>query len=100
MNPCHDQAQVCRDESSCPRPYPCRCATRAARTRGKKPSGEASARSPLIERLVAWRKKQDLTQKETAARLDINFDTYKSYECGHRNPSGPNTHKILALIGV
>ena len=71
-----------------------------ARARGKKPSGEASARSPLIERLVAWRKKQDLTQKETAARLDINFDTYKSYECGHRNPSGPNTHKILALIGV
>lgn len=68
--------------------------------RARKPSGEASARSPLIDRLVAWRKKQDLTQKETAARLDINFDTYKSYECGHRNPSGPNTHKILALLGV
>ncbi len=71
-----------------------------APARARKPSGEASARSPLIERLVAWRKKQDLTQKETAARLDINFDTYKSYECGHRNPSGPNTHKILALLGV
>ena len=71
-----------------------------ASARARKPSGEASARSPLIERLVAWRKKQDLTQKETAARLDINFDTYKSYECGHRNPSGPNTHKILALLGV
>ena len=71
-----------------------------APVRARKPSGEASARSPLIERLVAWRKNQDLTQKETAARLDINFDTYKSYECGHRNPSGPNTHKILALLGV
>ncbi len=71
-----------------------------APARARKPSGEASARSPLIERLVVWRKKQDLTQKETAARLDINFDTYKSYECGHRNPSGPNTHKILALLGV
>ena len=83
-------------------PAPVHAATPAprARARGKKPSGEASARSPLIERLVAWRKKQDLTQKETAAQLGINFDTYKSYECGHRNPSGPNTHKILALIGV
>ena len=82
-------------------PVPVAAPSAPARVRGKKPSGEASAaRSPLIERLVAWRKKQDLTQKETAARLDINFDTYKSYECGHRNPSGPNTHKILALIGV
>lgn len=84
-------------------PAPAHAATPAppARARARKPSGEASsARSPLIDRLVAWRKKQDLTQKETAARLDINFDTYKSYECGHRNPSGPNTHKILALLGV
>ena len=84
-------------------PAPAHAGTPApsARARTRKPSGEApSARSPLIDRLVAWRKKQDLTQKETAARLDINFDTYKSYECGHRNPSGPNTHKILALLGV
>ena len=84
-------------------PAPAHAATPAppARARIRKPSGEvSSARSPLIDRLVAWRKKQDLTQKETAARLDINFDTYKSYECGHRNPSGPNTHKILALLGV
>ena len=82
-------------------PAPIAAPPAPARARGKKPSSETlAARSPLIERLVAWRKKQDLTQKETAARLDINFDTYKSYECGHRNPSGPNTHKILALIGV
>ena len=82
-------------------PAPAHAATPAPPARARKLSGEASsARSPLIDRLVAWRKKQDLTQKETAARLDINFDTYKSYECGHRNPSGPNTHKILALLGV
>lgn len=84
-------------------PAPAHAATPAppVRARVRKPSGEASsARSPLIDRLVAWRKKQGLTQKETAARLDINFDSYKSYECGHRNPCGPNTHKILALLGV
>jgi DNA-binding transcriptional regulator YiaG len=62
--------------------------------------GKAPARSPLIDRLVAWRKSQSLTQKETAARLEINFDTYKAYECGHRNPSGTNTIKILGLIGA
>ena len=66
----------------------------------KKLPAKAPARSPVIERLVAWRKKHDLTQRETAARLEINFDTYKSYECGHRNPGGPATLKILALIGA
>lgn len=63
------------------------------------PSQAQAKRSPLIDRLVAWRKKHELTQKETAARLEIGFDTYKSYEIGHRNPNGPSTHKILALLG-
>lgn len=63
------------------------------------PSIKARAkRSPLIERLVAWRKKNDLTQKETAARLEISYETYKAYECGHRNPNGPTTLKMLGLL--
>ena len=65
-----------------------------------KPTGSTSTRSPLIERLVAWRKNQGLTQKATAERLDISLDTLKAYECGNRNPGGPNTTKILALIGA
>ena len=65
-----------------------------------KPTGRTSTRSPLIERMIAWRKSQGLTQKATAERLDISLDTLKAYECGNRNPGGPNTTKILALIGA
>ena len=56
-------------------------------------------RSPLIARLVAYRKKHDLTQKEIAARLEFNFNTYKTYEMGTRVPNGPRTQRILALLG-
>ena len=65
-----------------------------------KETGKTSTRSPLIERLVAWRKRQGMTQRATAKGLDISLDTLKAYECGNRNPGGPNTTKILALIGA
>ena len=65
-----------------------------------KPVGKDSMRSLLIGRLVDWRKSQNLTQKATAERLEISLDTLKAYECGNRNPGGPNTTKILALIGA
>ena len=63
------------------------------------PSQAQANRSPLIARLVAYRKKHELTQKELAARLDINFNTYKTYEMGSRVPNGPRTQRILALLG-
>lgn len=63
------------------------------------PVPEPAQRSPLIDRLMEWRKKRELTQKETAARLEINFETYKAYEGGYRNPGGLSTIKILRLLG-
>ena len=63
------------------------------------PNQAQADRSPLIDRLVAWRKKHDFTQKETAARLEINFSTYKAYELGSRVPNGPRTQRILTLLG-
>lgn len=69
-------------------------------TPATKLTDKTATRSPLIDRFVAWRKSQRLTQKATAERLDISLDTLKAYECGNRNPGGPNTTKILALIGA
>lgn len=55
---------------------------------------------PLIMRLVEWRKAKGWTQEQTAEHLEIRLNTFRSYECGNRNPGGTNTAKILNLIGL
>ncbi len=70
----------------------------APRRRGR-PKSNDLAPSPLVARLVAHRESQGWTQPETAQKLGISVNTLKGYECGNRIPNGPNTLKILELLG-
>ncbi len=68
------------------------------RRRGR-PKSNDLVPSPLVARLTAYRESQGWTQPQTAARLSISVNTLKGYECGSRIPNGPNTLKILELLG-
>ena len=70
----------------------------ASRRRGR-PKSNDLVPSPLVARLIAHRESQGWTQPETAQRLGISVNTLKGYECGNRIPNGPNTLKILDLLG-
>ncbi len=64
-----------------------------------RPKSNALTPSPLVARLVAHRESQGWTQPQTAERLGISVCTLRGYECGNRTPNGPNTLKILELLG-
>lgn len=69
------------------------------RRRGR-PKSNDLVPSPLVARLIAYRESQGWTQPEAAERLGISVNTLKGYECGNRIPNGPNTLKILELMGI
>lgn len=64
-----------------------------------RPKSNTLAPAPVVARLIAHREGQGWTQPQTAERLGISVNTLKSYECGSRIPNGPNTLKILELLG-
>ena len=64
-----------------------------------RPKINALTPSPLVARLVTYRESQGWTQPQTAERLGISVCTLRGYECGNRTPNGPNTLKILELLG-
>ena len=64
-----------------------------------RPKSNALSPAPVVARLIAHRESQGWTQPQTAERLGISVNTLKSYECGSRIPNGPNTLKILELLG-
>lgn len=64
-----------------------------------RPKSNALTQSPLVARLVAHRESQGWTQPQTAEKLGISVCTLRGYECGNRTPNGPNTLKILELLG-
>ncbi len=68
-------------------------------SRRGRPKGNALSPAPVVARLIAHRESQGWTQPQTAERLGISVNTLKSYECGSRIPNGPNTLKILELLG-
>ena len=68
------------------------------RRRGR-PKSNDLAPSPLVVRLIVHRESQGWTQPQTAERLRICVNTLKYYDCGNRVPNGPNTLKILDLLG-
>ena len=71
---------------------------RPAPRRGR-PKSNTLSPAPVVVRLIAHRESQRWTQPQTAERLGISVNTLKSYECGSRIPNGPNTLKILELLG-
>jgi transcriptional regulator with XRE-family HTH domain len=54
-------------------------------------------RENIPERLVAWRRRENLTQKEAAIRLGLPYGTYVGYEQDHRGKS-MNEHRYLYII--
>lgn len=46
------------------------------------------------EKLVAFREKHKLTQKELAEKLGISFAMYQAIEYGYRNPSLETLNKF------
>lgn len=50
--------------------------------------------------LKVLRTKMQLSQKEMAEKLDMNYRTYASYERGEREPSAAIIKKICTTFGV
>ena len=72
----------------------------ASASRRGRPKSNTLSPAPVVARLIAHRESQGWTQPQTAERLGISVNTLKSYECGSRVPNGPNTLKILGLLGL
>lgn len=50
------------------------------------------------EKLIAFREKHKLTQKELAEKLNISFAMYQAIEYGYRNPSLDTLNKFKAAF--
>ena len=54
-------------------------------------------RENIPKRLVNWRHRENLTQKEAAIRLGLSYGTYVGYEQNHRGKS-MNEHRYFHII--
>lgn len=63
------------------------------RKRAQEVVDEAAPEASFHLRLLRWRVRNKLIQKEAAAILDVPFDTYRSWEYGANEPLTPDKHK-------
>ncbi len=56
--------------------------------------------SILSERLLALRKKAEITQEEASERSGIHYRSYRRYESGEREPSASSLGALADLFGV
>lgn len=49
------------------------------------------------EKLLAWRLKNDLSQRDAARAAGMSQPAWQSYEAGTAKPKGPNAAKIRVL---
>lgn len=54
--------------------------------------------TPLADRLIAWRDRNKLTNRNAAERVGVGKRTWESWVCGRRAPRGLALTTLLGII--